>query len=141
MLAALAFTALFTAGVVHRLLDSRLTTMVGSRVVPRRNHVVVVGLGQVGLRLSLLLRELGVPVIAVEHDPDRYNVSRARNYGVPVVIGRGVSHFLLQRLSLAHARALAAVTSREVENISITVAALGMQGDPARSCERDVAKW
>ena len=129
MLAALAFTALFTAGVVHRLLDRRLTTIVGSRLVPRKDHVVVVGLGQVGLRLCLLLRELGVPVVAVEIDPDRYNVYRAKNYGIPVVIGRGASHFLLKRLSLAHARALAAVTSREVENIAVAVAALGMQGD------------
>jgi voltage-gated potassium channel Kch len=129
MLAALGFTALFTAGVVRRLLDPRLTTMVGSRMVPRKDHVVVVGLGQVGLRLALLLRELGVPVLAVESDPERYNVARARNYGIPVVIGPGGSHFLLQRLSLGRARALAAVTSHEVKNISITVAALGMQGD------------
>jgi voltage-gated potassium channel Kch len=126
MLAALAFTALFTAGVVDRLLDRRLTTVIGPRVVPRKGHVVVVGLGQVGLRLCLLLRELGVPVLAVENDPSRYNVARAKNYGVPVVIGRGGSHFLLKRLSLPRARALAAVTSHEVENISIAVAALGV---------------
>jgi Trk K+ transport system NAD-binding subunit len=126
MIAALAFTALFTAGVVDRLLDRRLTTVVGSRLVPRKGHVVVVGLGQVGLRLCLLLRELGVPVVAVENDPSRYNVARAKNYGVPVVIGRGGSHFLLRRLSLPRARALAAVTSHEVENISIAVAALGV---------------
>jgi Trk K+ transport system NAD-binding subunit len=106
MLAGLAFTALFTAGVIERLLDRRLTTVVGSRVVPRKDHVVVVGLGQVGLRLCLLFRELGVPVLAIESDSDRYNVARAKNYGLPVVIGRGGSHFLLQRLSLHHARAL-----------------------------------
>jgi Trk K+ transport system NAD-binding subunit len=98
-------------------------------VVPRKDHVVVVGLGDVGLRLCLLLREFGVPVLAVEMDPDRYNVARAKNYGIPVVIGRGGSHFLLQRLSLPRARALAAVTSHEVENISIAVAALGMHED------------
>jgi voltage-gated potassium channel Kch len=129
MLAALGFTAVFTAGLVNRLLDRRLTALVGSRVVPRKDHVVVVGLGQVGLRLALLLRELGVPVLAVESNPDRYNVARAKNYGLPVVIGQGASHFLLQRLSLRRAQALAAVTSQEVENISIAVAALGMQED------------
>jgi voltage-gated potassium channel Kch len=126
MLAAVAFTALVTAGVIERLLDRRLTTIVGSRVVPRKDHVVVVGLGQVGLRLCLLLRELGMPVLAVESDPDRYNVARATNYGLPVVIGQASSHFLLKRLSLNRARALAAVTSHEIENISAVVAALGM---------------
>src|SRR5690348_10319324 len=43
-LLAVAFTALFTAGVVERLLDRRLTTLFGSRRVPRKGHVVVVGL-------------------------------------------------------------------------------------------------
>lgn len=117
MLTAVAFTALCTAGVVERLLDRRLTTIVGSRVVPRTDHVVVVGLGQVGLRLCLLLRELGMPVLAVDSDPDRYNVARAKNYGLPVVIGQASSHFLLKRLALNRARALAAVTSHEIENL------------------------
>jgi Trk K+ transport system NAD-binding subunit len=129
MLAALAFTAIFTAGVVDRLLSRRLTAILGRRAVPRRNHVVVVGLGQVGLRLCLLLRDLGVPVLAVEVNPDSYHVNRAKDYGIPVVLGRGGSRFLLRRLSLPRARALAAVTSDEVENISIVVAALGMRDD------------
>ncbi|HEX6401840.1 MAG TPA: NAD-binding protein [Pseudonocardiaceae bacterium] len=126
MLSAVAFTALCTAGVVERLLDRRLTTVIGPRAVPRNGHVVVVGLGQVGLRLCRLLRELGVPVLAIESDPDRYNVARAKNYRLPVVIGRARSHFVLQRLSLHRARALAAVTSHEIENISVAVAALSM---------------
>jgi voltage-gated potassium channel Kch len=126
MLAALAFTAVFTAGVVDRLLDRRLTAIAGERMVPRRDHVVVVGLGQVGLRLCMLLRELGVPVLAVDSEPDNYNVALAKQYGVPVAIGRGGSRFLLKRLSLARARALAAVTSDEIENISIVVSARGM---------------
>lgn len=127
MLLALGFTAIFTAGVVDRLIDRRLTTIVGRRAVPRRDHVVVVGLGQVGLRLCLLLRELGVPVLAVEVDPDNHHVNRAKEYGIPVVLDRGGSRFLLKRLCLPRARALAAVTSNEIENISIVVAALGMQ--------------
>ncbi len=129
MLAALGFTAIFTAGVVDRLLSRRLTAIVGRRSVPRRDHIVVVGLGQVGLRLCLLLQELGVPVLAVESDPGSYHVDRAKDYSIPVVIGRGGSRFLLRRLCLRRARALAAVTSDEVENISIVVAALGMRSD------------
>lgn len=129
MLAALGLTAVFTAGVVDRLLDRRLSAIAGPRSVPRRDHVVVVGLGQVGLRLCVLLRELGVPVVGVETDPDVDNVARAKDYGVPVVIGRGGSRFLLRRLSLGRARALAAVTSNEVNNISIVVAALAVRAD------------
>ena len=129
MLAALGFTAIFTAGVVNRLLERRLTAIAGRRAIPRKDHVVIVGLGQVGLRLSLLLRELGVPVLAVERDPTNVHVNRAKDYGIPIVVGRGGSRFLLRRLSLGRARALAAVTSNEVENISTVVAALGMRDD------------
>ena len=129
MLAALGFTAIFTAGLVNRLIERRLTAILGPRAIPRSDHVVVVGLGQVGLRLSLLLRELGVPVLAVESDPENYHIKRAKDYGIPIVLGRGGSRFLLRRLCLHRARALAAVTSDEVENISIVVAALGMRDD------------
>ena len=129
MVAALALTAIFTAGVVDRLLSRRLTAMLGARSVPRKDHVIIVGLGNVGLRLCLLLRELGVRVLAIEDDDTNYNVTRAKDYGIPVVLGRGGNHFMLRRLSLARARALAAVTSDEVENIAIVGAALGVHED------------
>ena len=125
MIAALAFTALVTAGLVNRLLDRRLCAIFGRRCLPRSDHVVVIGLGQVGLRLCLLLRELDVPVVAIETDPDADYVARAKDYAIPVVIGSGSSGFVLRRVSVRRARALAAVTSDEVENIAIVAAAHG----------------
>lgn len=129
MLAALAFTAVFTAGLINRLLDRRLVAIVGPRAMPRRDHVVIVGLGQVGLRLCLMLRELGIPVVAVERDPQADNVARAKQYGLPVVIGAGASVTVLRRMRLGRARAFAAVTSDEIENISAAVAALAIRED------------
>ncbi len=129
MLATLAFTAVFTAGLIERLLDDRLVSILGPRAMPRKAHVVVVGLGQAGLRLCMLLRALDVPVVAIERDPEADNVRRAKQYGVPVVIGRGSSRAVLRRLSLSRARALAAVTSDEVENISTAMAALALRKD------------
>ena len=129
MLAALAFTAIFTAGLINRLMGPRHVAILGRRTMPRRDHVVVVGLGQVGLRLCLMLRELEVPVVAVERDPQADNVVRAKRYGIPVVVGPGGSRGVLSRLSLQRARALAAVTSDEIENISTAVAALSVRED------------
>jgi len=129
MLAALAFTAIFTAGLIDRLLNRRLVAIFGRRTMPRKDHVVVVGLGQVGLRLCMRLRELGVPVVAVELDPAADNIRRAKQYGIPVVIGRGNSRAVLGRLSLARARGFAAVTSDEIENISTVMAALAIRED------------
>lgn len=129
MLAALAFTAVFTAGLIDRLLERRLVAILGPRAMPRRHHVVVIGLGQAGLRLCLMLRLLNVPVVAVEASPDADNIRRAKQYGVPVVIGRGNSRSVLRRLSLSRARALAAVTADEVENVSSAMAALAVRED------------
>jgi len=129
MLAGLAFAALFTAGLVNRLIDRRLIAIVGRRVAPRNDHVIVVGLGQVGLRLCLLLRELGTPVLAIESNDDADYVARARDYGLPVVIGLGGSSHLLKRVRAGRARALAAVTSDEIENIAIVVAAHACRED------------
>ncbi len=125
MLTGLAFTAIFTAGVINRLIDRRLVAIAGRRHMPRRDHIVVVGLGQVGLRLCLLLRELGQPVLAIESNPQAEYVLRAKDYGIPVVIGPGGSRFLLKRVALDGARALAAVTADEVANIAIVVGAHG----------------
>ncbi len=120
---------LFTAGLVNRLLEPRLSGIVGSLTIPRSEHVVVVGLGQVGLRLCLALRDLGVPVVAVEVDPRAPNVRVARDRRVPVVIGHGGSRFLLGRLSIRRARALAAVTSSDGTNVSVAVAGLSANDD------------
>ncbi len=129
MLIVLVFEAFFTAGIVNRLIDRRLTGLVGRRAVPRRDHVIVVGLGQVGLRLCLLLRECGVAVVAVDVEEEGERVGQAREAGLPVVIGRGADPSLLRRLSVDSALALAAVTDDDLENLSIAMSALSMRED------------
>lgn len=127
MALALVLTAVFTAALVNRVLSRRLTGIFGTRTIPRSGHVVVAGLGQVGFRLCLELRALGIDVVAVEQDPHAPNVALARGLKVPVVIGRGGDRYVLERLSLPRARALTAVTSDELANISISVAALAVE--------------
>jgi hypothetical protein len=129
MLLALLFEAFFTAGIVNRLIDRRLTGLTGRRAVPRRDHVVVVGLGQVGLRLALLLRDCGIAVVAVDDQEDGENVGQAREAGLPVVIGRGGDPSLLRRLSIDRALAVAAVTDDDLENLSIGMSALALDED------------
>jgi voltage-gated potassium channel Kch len=126
MLIALVFAASFTAGLVDRVTGRRLTGLIGRRTVPRRDHVVVIGLGQVGLRLCTLLRACRVPVVAVERDEDAETVGLAREMGLPVVIGRGADPSVMRRLSLPRARAVAAVTSDDLVNISAAMTARGI---------------
>ena len=129
MLVALLFAAAFTGGLVERLIGRRLTGLVGRRAVPQSDHVIVVGLGQVGLRLAMLLRRCGIPVVAVDDREDGENVGHAREWGLPVVIGRGADPSLLRRLSLDRAVALAAVTNDDLQNIAVTLAARALAPD------------
>ncbi|HEX6021996.1 MAG TPA: NAD-binding protein [Solirubrobacter sp.] len=129
MVLTLLSAACFTGGLINRIVDSRLTGLVGRRAVPRREHVVVVGLGQVGLRLCMLLRECGIPVVAVDTESDGENVGLARRLKLPVVIGRGANPEVLRRLSLHRARSLAAVTSDDLRNIEAAMAARAVDPD------------
>ena len=129
MMIALLFAAAFTGGLVERLIGRRLTGLLGRRAVPRSDHVIVVGLGQVGLRLALLLRSCGISVVAIDNHEEGENVGHAKELGLPVVIGRGADPSLLKRLSPEHALALAAVTADDLENIAVTLAARALAPD------------
>lgn len=123
MLATVVLTAAFTAGVVERALGPRLVGLVGTRALPRSGHVVVVGLGQVGLRLCQELRRLGVAVVGVERDAAAPNLRIARTLGIPVVIAHGGDRAVLERLRLHRAQALAAVGSDDLDNVAVAVTA------------------
>jgi Trk K+ transport system NAD-binding subunit len=68
-------------------------------------------------------------VVAIEQNPDAKNVQRAKDERLPIGIGSSASQRLLRRLSIRRARALAAVTSDDVENIAIAIAARGVRDD------------
>ena len=123
MLLTLLSAACFTGGLIDRLTSKRLTGLVGLNAVPRRDHVVVVGLGQVGYRLATALRECGIPVVVVEADEHHESVGHARAAKLPVVIGRGADPLVLGRLSLERARALAAVTPEDLTNVEVAMTA------------------
>lgn len=123
MLVTVILTAVFTAATVDRVMSARSLTLVGRRVPPRRGHVLIVGLGQVGMRLAICLRELGIPVIVVERDPVAVNLRLARTAGIPVFAGDGHDVSVLRRVGIARARAVAAVASADLDNIEVAIAA------------------
>jgi TrkA-N domain len=126
MLLGVAYTALFTAGIVNRFLSARSIDIVGPRIRPSRDHIVVVGLGQVSLRLCTALRRLGIPVIAVERDPGAANLRLARSAGIPVLIAHAQDREVLGKLNLGRARALAAMGADDLDNVEVAIAALAI---------------
>jgi hypothetical protein len=122
-LAALLLVAVFTAALVRRLSRQRLTTLIGRRAAPARGHVLLIGFGQVGFRLAQELRRRGLAVLGVEQDADAPCVRLARAAGIPVAIGRGDDRETLERLGIRRCAAVAAVTSTDLVNVAVGLAA------------------
>lgn len=115
--------AVFTAALVRRLSRPRLTTLFGQRRAPVSGHVIVIGFGQVGFRLAQELRRRRIPVGAVERNIDAPCVRLARRAGIPVAIGRGDDRELLELMGVRRCGAVAAVTSDDLVNVEVGLAA------------------
>ena len=123
------FTAMFSAGLVNYLLSGRHIALFGRRVAPRSQHVIVVGMGQVGLRVAQELRQQGLAVLGVEHDPQARLLPIARQMDIPVLIGDAASRNILARARVRHCLALVAAGSLTRDNIAVAVAALALNPD------------
>lgn len=121
------FTAAFAAGIVHHLISGRHVALLGRRVMPRSGHVVIAGMGQVGLRLAQELRALGVAVVGIERFPDAPGLPMARDLGIPVVIGDATSRRVLRRAGLRNAVAIVTVSSEERDNIAVAISAQAVE--------------
>jgi hypothetical protein len=120
---AVGLLAVFTAALVRILSRLRLTTVFGARSAPRHGHVIVVGFGQVGFRLTQMLRGRGVPVLALEVAEHAPAVRLAPGAGLPLAIGRGDDRTTLELLGVRRCAAVAAVTSDDLTNVAIGLAA------------------
>jgi Trk K+ transport system NAD-binding subunit len=117
------FTAAFAAGIVHHLISGRHVALVGRRVMPRSGHVIVAGMGQVGIRLAQELRALGIAVVGIERSATAPGLPMARDLGIPVTIGDAASRRVLRRTGLARAVAIVAAGSEERDNIAVAISA------------------
>jgi Trk K+ transport system NAD-binding subunit len=122
-LASMVAIAVFTAALVRRLSRPRHTALLGRRRVPARHHVLLIGFGQIGFRLAQELGRRGIPVVALERDPEAQCLRLARRARIPVVLGRGDDREMLEQVGVRSCSALAAVTSDDLANVSVGLAA------------------
>jgi Trk K+ transport system NAD-binding subunit len=111
--------ALFTNLLVSRRIEQSLGR---GRVPGLAGHVVVIGLGSVGIRVVEGLVAAQCQVVIVEHDGSNRYLERARSLGVPIVIADATQRQTHVTVNLADASAVAILTSSDLTNIETGLA-------------------
>ncbi len=123
MIVGATLATVFFALLTNMLVSRRLEEALGRRqVTGLTGHVVVIGLGAVGLDVVDRLQRSGTPAVVVDVDEDNRFLPQLRARGVPVVLGDATLPESLALLRLEHARAVAVVTSDDLVNIETGLA-------------------
>jgi Trk K+ transport system NAD-binding subunit len=119
-----AAVATLYALVTNFVLSQRLEQAFGrKRAITAQGHIVVVGLGSIGLSVVEGLLAIGWDVVVVEHDPGNRNLATARARRVPVVIGDATNPTVLRQANVAQAAAVAVMTSSDLANVESALSA------------------
>ena len=114
------------------IVSARLTGRIRGEPRPNGGHVIVVGGGDVGTRVTGGLHDLGFDVVLIDHNPAARGVAFARSLGLPVVLGDAPSDRVLDRAGVDSAIALISATSNDIVNLETAMQARAMRGDDLR---------
>jgi Trk K+ transport system NAD-binding subunit len=100
----------------------RFRQLFGQQRMPHEDHIIVVGLGNVGFRIVNELRRAGIPTVGVQLQAAGEFVEAIRAH-TPVLHGDARLSETLRKAGTARARAVVAVTEDDTVNISVGLAA------------------
>ena len=99
------------------------------QLVGMKRHVVLIGLGSVGIRVLEGLQAAGREVVVVERNENNRFLNQARALGVPVLIADSTQRQTLEDASVGEASAVAVLTSDDLTNIETGLAVRDYLGD------------
>ncbi len=118
MVSGVALTAIFFAAIADYVVTQRLEQALGPRKTTLSNHVIVVGLGSLGLTVALRLHAMGVPVLAIEKDVNR-ELPSPLPAQIPVINGDATQVQTMEMAGIDQARALVSVTNDDLVNLRV----------------------
>jgi Trk K+ transport system NAD-binding subunit len=122
-------TALLVSFVADVLLSRRFVfASARPRVGHLRNHIVVVGLSGLGMRVVSDLTVAGYDVAVIECNEENRFLSAVRDLDVPVIFGDATLRQTLQAARVDRARAVAVMTRSDIINIEIGIVLTEMLG-------------
>jgi Trk K+ transport system NAD-binding subunit len=133
MFAGVTTTALLVAFIADLLLSRRFARSAARRRAHHlRNHVIVVGLSALGIRVVNDLISAGYDVAVIERDENNRFLSSAANLDVPVIVGDATLRQTLESARVDRARAVAVLTRDDIVNIETGIVLAEMLGTRVR---------
>ena len=127
-------TAILVAFLADLLLSRRFVQLAGLRRARHmRDHVVVVGLGSVGIRVVSDLAAAGYDVLVIEQDENNRFLPTAAELDVPVIFGDPTMRQTLESARVERARGVAVVTSDDMRNIETGIVLLEILGSDTKT--------
>ncbi|BBZ44264.1 NAD-binding protein [Mycobacterium parmense] len=126
-------TAILVAFLADLLLSRRFVQTAGRRRARQmRDHIVVVGLGSVGIRVVSELVSAGYDVVVIEHDENSRFLPAVTELDVPVIFGDSTMRQTLESARVDRARGVAVVTQDDMENIETGIVLLEILGSDTK---------
>ena len=127
-------TAILVAFLADLLLSRRFVQGAGLRRARHmRDHIVVVGLGSVGIRVVSDLAAAGYDVLVIEQDENNRYLPTCAELDVPVIIGNATMRQTLESARVERARGVAVVTSDDMRNIETGIVLLEILGSDTKT--------
>jgi Trk K+ transport system NAD-binding subunit len=118
-----------TAAVVEAVVNARLAIALGRLREPVSDHVVLVGLGNVGTRVMHELVDLGISVVAIDKNDDAKGAQSTKSRGVPLIVGDASQIDTLRAASVQTCRAMIVVSTDDVINLEAAIQARVLNDD------------
>jgi Trk K+ transport system NAD-binding subunit len=114
------------------IVGARLTGRIRGEPKPGDGHVIVVGGGEVGVRVLGGLYDLGFHAVLIDQDQNARGVAFARNHRLPVVVGDSCDEKTLRQAGIKGAIAVISVTNNDIVNLETALQARAMRGEELR---------
>ena len=104
-------------------LGSRLKQFLDAARVPKSNHYIVCGMGNVGMEVVRELTNQGHEMVVIEPDQKNRFLHSVRSQGIPVIMEDAVLADTLETANIEGAKAIIVVTSKDMTNVEIALTA------------------
>ncbi|OUL24134.1 NAD-binding protein [Nostoc sp. 106C] len=115
-----AFVGVLYALLTDALVTSRFHFFNSHPPIPQRNHVVLIGLNQLGQRVAAILQDLNQPLVGIHPT----NLDQQSLADMPLIVGNAIE--ALPQANLSHAKSIVLVGDDNMENLEIGLMAHAM---------------